>query len=158
MTQPRRVAASSLAAKVALDRGCQVGQEVGYKFRFDNQTSDATRLVYITDGMLLKEYASDNLLKKYSCILLDEVHERSISNDILMWCLRRVQIERNETRRKLKLVLMSATMELEPLKSYFNAPAYYIPGRWFNVEVGFLNIKSNFSLAFLLRNSQIQSE
>lgn len=91
--------------------------------------------MYITDGMLLKEYASDNLLKKYSCILLDEVHERSISNDILMWCLRRVQIERNETRRKLKLVLMSATMELQPLKSYFNAPAYYIPGRWFNVEV-----------------------
>lgn len=85
--------------------------------------------------MLLKEYANDNQLRKYACIILDEVHERSVSSDILIWCLRQVQIQRNESRRKLKLVLMSATMELEPLKKYFNAPAFYIPGRWHNVEV-----------------------
>lgn len=85
--------------------------------------------------MLLKEYANDNALRKYSCIFIDEVHERSLSSDILMWCLRKAQIERNETRRGLKLILMSATMDLEPLKKYFNANAYYIPGRLQNVEV-----------------------
>lgn len=98
-------------------------------------TSDQTRLIYLTDGMLLKEYANDKLLKKYACIILDEIHERSVASDILMSCLRQVQIERNESRRKLKLVLMSATMEIEPLKKFFDAPAYYIPGRSYNVEV-----------------------
>ncbi|KAI6190456.1 hypothetical protein M3Y97_00120000 [Aphelenchoides bicaudatus] len=135
VTQPRRVAAAALAVKMAKTRGSEVGEEIGYKFRFENKTDDKTRLIYMTDGMLLKEYAYDQDLRKYGCIVLDEVHERSIASDILMWCLRQVQIKRNETRRKLKLVLMSATMDLEPLKKFFNAPAFYIPGRTFKVEL-----------------------
>ncbi|KAI6222951.1 putative ATP-dependent RNA helicase DHX33 [Aphelenchoides fujianensis] len=133
VTQPRRVAAFSLAKKVADDRRVELGQEVGYKFRFENATTPKTRLTYMTDGMLLKEFASNPRLSQYSCIVLDEVHERSMASDVLLFVLRRIQRERP---KKLKLVLMSATIDAEKLREYFDgAPAFSIPGRTFPVRI-----------------------
>ncbi|KAI6198395.1 RNA helicase [Aphelenchoides fujianensis] len=123
VTQPRRVAAFSLAKKVAEDRKVELGQKVGYKFRFENVTSPKTRLTYMTDGMLLEGY---------SCIVLDEVHERSMASDVLLFILRKIQKARK--KRPLKLVLMSATIDAEELCAYFDdAPAFSIPGRTFPI-------------------------
>ena len=84
-TQPRRVAAMSVAARVAEERGVRLGQEVGYSIRFEDKTSEGkTKLKFMTDGLLLRELLADPLLTNYSIIILDEAHERTISTDILM--------------------------------------------------------------------------
>ena len=82
-TQPRRVAASSVAKRVADERGCKVGELVGYSIRFEDVTSEATKIKYMTDGILLHETMSDPLLQQYSVIIMDEAHERSLQTDIL---------------------------------------------------------------------------
>eukprot|EP00461_Guttulinopsis_vulgaris_P007986 UN08036 len=81
-TQPRRVAAMSVAARVAVEKGYQLGQEVGYNVRFDNNTSNKTMIKYLTDGMLLRELLTSPDLDRYSVIMIDEAHERTISTDI----------------------------------------------------------------------------
>ena len=84
-TQPRRVAATSIAKRVAEEYGCELGEEVGYTIRFEDMTSPATRIKYMTEGMLMREYLADNNLSKYICILLDEAHEREYSYGRSVW-------------------------------------------------------------------------
>lgn len=131
-TQPRRVAAMSVAQRVADEMDVAIGQEVGYSIRFEDCTSQKTLLKYMTDGMLLREAMSDPLLEAYSCILLDEAHERTLATDILMGLLKEVAKQRPD----LKIIVMSATLDAGKFQDYFDgAPLLTIPGRTFPVEI-----------------------
>jgi pre-mRNA-splicing factor ATP-dependent RNA helicase DHX15/PRP43 len=90
-TQPRRVAAMSVAQRVADEMDVKLGEEVGYNIRFEDNTSPKTFLKYMTDGMLLREAMSDPKLSRYSAIILDEAHERTLNTDILMGLLKEVR-------------------------------------------------------------------
>jgi pre-mRNA-splicing factor ATP-dependent RNA helicase DHX15/PRP43 len=131
-TQPRRVAAMSVAARVADELDVKLGEEVGYNIRFENKTSDKTILKYMTDGMLLREAMEDHLLSRYSVIMLDEAHERTLATDILMGLLKNLI----KKRKDLKIIIMSATLESKKFQSYFNdAPLLTVPGRTHPVEI-----------------------
>eukprot|EP01006_Ploeotia_vitrea_P013231 TRINITY_DN34717_c0_g1_i1.p1 TRINITY_DN34717_c0_g1~~TRINITY_DN34717_c0_g1_i1.p1 ORF type:complete len:731 (-),score=78.30 TRINITY_DN34717_c0_g1_i1:21-1892(-) len=131
-TQPRRVAAMSVAKRVAEEYGCRLGDEVGYAIRFEDCTSAETVIKYMTDGMLLREALIDPLLKTYSVLMLDEAHERTIHTDVLFSLLKGVV----KKRKDLKLIVTSATLDAEKFSTYFfNAPIFTIPGRTFQVEI-----------------------
>ncbi|CAH0554543.1 unnamed protein product [Brassicogethes aeneus] len=131
-TQPRRVAAMSVAKRVAEEFGCRLGQEVGYTIRFEDCTSPETIIKYMTDGMLLRECLMDLDLKGYSVIMLDEAHERTIHTDVLFGLLKQAVQKRPE----LKLIVTSATLDAVKFSQYFfEAPIFTIPGRTFPVEV-----------------------
>ncbi|KAJ1333698.1 ATP-dependent RNA helicase DHX8/PRP22 [Microdochium nivale] len=132
-TQPRRVAAMSVAKRVAEEVGCQLGQEVGYTIRFEDHTSPATQIKYMTDGMLQREILIDPDLKRYSVIMLDEAHERTIATDILFGLLKKTLKQR---RPDLKVIITSATLDADKFSAYFNeCPIFTIPGRTFPVEI-----------------------
>jgi len=138
VTQPRRVAAITLAQRVATEQGVILGKEIGYRVRFDDAISDETRLSYATDGMLLREAMTDPSLAQYAVIFLDECHERSLQTDILIGVLQRARKTRQSTLRPLKLVLMSATMEIQGFQRLFgeqNLTVMRIPGRQFSVQL-----------------------
>lgn len=122
VTQPRRVAAISVAQRVASERKCKVGMEVGYSIRFDDKTSPRTRIKFVTDGVLLRECMSDPDLKEYDIIVLDEAHERSLQTDILMGLLRQLQ----ERRPSLRLVVMSATLHVELYMNFFKVYPVFV--------------------------------
>ncbi|KMU85291.1 pre-mRNA-splicing factor ATP-dependent RNA helicase prp22 [Coccidioides immitis H538.4] len=131
-TQPRRVAAVSVAKRVAEEVGCRLGQEVGYTIRFEDCSSPDTKIKYMTDGILQREILLDPDLKKYSVIMLDEAHERTIATDVLFGLLKKT-IKR---RPDLKLIVTSATLDAEKFSEYFNGcPIFTIPGRTFPVEI-----------------------
>lgn len=131
-TQPRRVAAMSVAARVAEEMDVAIGQEVGYSIRFEDCSSPKTLLKYMTDGMLLREAMSDPLLEAYGVVLLDEAHERTLATDILMGVLKQVVTQRPD----LKIVVMSATLDAGKFQNYFdNAPLMSVPGRTHPVEI-----------------------
>ncbi|XP_036332943.1 ATP-dependent RNA helicase DHX8 [Rhagoletis pomonella] len=131
-TQPRRVAAMSVAKRVAEEFGCRLGQEVGYTIRFEDCTSPETVIKYMTDGMLLRECLMESDLKSYSVIMLDEAHERTIHTDVLFGLLKGAVQKRPE----LKLIVTSATLDAVKFSQYFfEAPIFTIPGRTFPVEV-----------------------
>eukprot|EP00931_Biecheleriopsis_adriatica_P102600 TRINITY_DN77546_c0_g1_i1.p1 TRINITY_DN77546_c0_g1~~TRINITY_DN77546_c0_g1_i1.p1 ORF type:complete len:1170 (+),score=304.74 TRINITY_DN77546_c0_g1_i1:115-3510(+) len=131
-TQPRRVAAMSVAKRVAEEYGCRLGQEVGYAIRFEDQTGPDTLIKYMTDGMLLREILSDPVVSKYSLIMLDEAHERTISTDVLFGLLKKALKQRPD----LKLIVTSATLDAEKFSTYFfNSHIFTIPGRTFPVEI-----------------------
>lgn len=131
-TQPRRVAAMSVAKRVAEEVGCELGQEVGYTIRFEDCTTPATKIKYMTDGMLQREVLMDPDLKRYSVIMLDEAHERTISTDVLFALLKKT-IKR---RPDLKIIITSATLDADKFSVYFNeCPIFSIPGRTFPVEI-----------------------
>ncbi|GLV38078.1 peanuts [Carabus blaptoides fortunei] len=131
-TQPRRVAAMSVAKRVAEEFGCRLGQEVGYTIRFEDCTSPETVIKYMTDGMLLRECLMDLDLRGYSVIMLDEAHERTIHTDVLFGLLKQAVQKRPE----LKLIVTSATLDAVKFSQYFfEAPIFTIPGRTFPVEV-----------------------
>ena len=131
-TQPRRVAAKSVADRVAKEVGCKLGEEVGYTIRFEDHTSPATRIKYMTDGMLQREILLDPDIKRYSCIMLDEAHERTISTDVLFALLKKAL----KRRPDLKVIVTSATLDADKFSVYFNeCPIFTIPGRTFPVEV-----------------------
>lgn len=131
-TQPRRVAAMSVAARVADEMGVKVGNEVGYSIRFEDSTSDKTLLKYMTDGMLLREFMTDPALGGYSAIMVDEAHERTVHTDILLALIKDLARERPD----LKLLISSATMNASKFAEYFDdAPIFNIPGRRYEVEV-----------------------
>jgi ATP-dependent RNA helicase DHX33 len=160
-TQPRRVAAIMVAQRVAQEMNTELGNVCGYCVRFEDCTSADTKIKYMTDGMLLREAISDPLLIQYSVIILDEVHERTIHTDVLLGIVKKAQqlrsakrelliqeIQKNEklnsknnphlihSIRPLKVILMSATMDVDEFSSYFNkAPVFYLEGRQFKVEV-----------------------
>ena len=131
-TQPRRVAAMSVAKRVAEEVGCRLGAEVGYTIRFEDCTSHDTRVKYMTDGMLQREILLDPDLKKYSVIMLDEAHERTIATDVLFGLLKKTIKRRSD----LKLIVTSATLDAEKFSEYFHkCPIFTIPGRTYPVEV-----------------------
>ncbi|CAJ0555078.1 Ff.00g051430.m01.CDS01 [Fusarium sp. VM40] len=131
-TQPRRVAAMSVAQRVADEMDVTLGEEVGYSIRFEDMTGPKTMLKYMTDGMLLREAMHDHEMSRYSCIILDEAHERTLATDILMALLKQISMRRPD----LKIIIMSATLDAEKFQKYFNdAPLLAVPGRTHPVEI-----------------------
>lgn len=131
-TQPRRVAAMSVAKRVSEEVGCELGQEVGYTIRFEDMTSPATRIKYMTDGMLQREILVDPDLKRYTIIMLDEAHERTISTDVLFGLLKKTL----KRRPDLKVIVTSATLDADKFSEYFlRCPIFSIPGRTYPVEI-----------------------
>lgn len=131
-TQPRRVAAMSVAKRVAEEVGCQLGEEVGYTIRFEDNTSPKTVIKYMTDGMLQREILIDPDLKRYSVIILDEAHERTLATDVLFALLKKTA----KRRPDLKIIVTSATLDADKFSAYFNeCPIFTIPGRTFPVEI-----------------------
>jgi ATP-dependent RNA helicase DHX8/PRP22 len=135
-TQPRRVAATSVAARVAKEMSCKLGGLVGYAVRFDDKTTVDTRIKFMTDGMLLRELLLDPSLSRYAVILLDEAHERTLNTELLLALIKRLQAARSHGNRPLKVVVMSATLEAETYARFFSNPALIrVPGRRFPVQV-----------------------
>ncbi|XP_019187956.1 PREDICTED: probable pre-mRNA-splicing factor ATP-dependent RNA helicase DEAH5 isoform X1 [Ipomoea nil] len=131
-TQPRRVAAMSVAKRVAEEFGCRLGEEVGYAIRFEDCTGPETVIKYMTDGMLLREILVDESLSKYSVVMLDEAHERTINTDVLFGLLKQLL----KRRPDLRLIVTSATLDAEKFSGYFfNCNIFTIPGRTFPVEI-----------------------
>lgn len=132
VTQPRRVAAMSVAKRVAMEMQVPLGKEVGYSIRFEDVTdSECTKLKFVTDGILLRETLLDDTLDNYSCVIIDEAHERSLNTDILLGFFK-ILLAR---RRDLKLIITSATMNAKKFSAFFgNAPQFTIPGRTFPVQ------------------------
>lgn len=131
-TQPRRVAAMSVAKRVAEEVGCRMGDEVGYSVRFEDCTSPETRIKFMTDGMLLRECLVDPMLSSYAVIMLDEAHERTISTDVLFGLIKVACKKRPE----LRLIVTSATLDADKFSNYFNhCPIFTIPGRNYKVDV-----------------------
>uniref|UniRef100_A0A183CKF3 RNA helicase n=1 Tax=Globodera pallida TaxID=36090 RepID=A0A183CKF3_GLOPA len=131
-TQPRRVAAMSVAKRVSEEMGVELGKECGYAIRFEDCTSEKTIIKYMTDGILLRECLSDPDLDTYSAIIMDEAHERSLNTDVLFGLLRDVVARRSD----LKLIVTSATMDADKFANFFggHTPIFQIPGRTFPVE------------------------
>lgn len=133
-TQPRRVAAMSVAARVAEEIGVKCGNEVGYAIRFEDNTSDKTVLKYMTDGMLLREFLTEPDLGNYSALMIDEAHERTLHTDILFGLVKDIA----RGRPDLKLLISSATLDAQKFSAFFdNAPILNIPGRTFDVEMNY---------------------
>uniref|UniRef100_A0A7S2UZ15 RNA helicase n=1 Tax=Fibrocapsa japonica TaxID=94617 RepID=A0A7S2UZ15_9STRA len=131
-TQPRRVAAMSIAQRVAEEMDVVMGEHVGYTIRFEDCTSQNTILKFMTDGMLLREAMADPFLEKYKVIVLDEAHERTLSTDVLMGLVKELLNQRAD----LKVVVMSATLDALKFQEYFNsAPLLKVPGRMYPVEI-----------------------
>ena len=137
VTQPRRIAAISVAKRVSEETDTELGNEVGYCVRFNDCSSDLTRMKYLTDGMLIRELIGDRDLDRYSVVVLDEAHERSLNTDILISILKELIYKRSGTDYPLKLVVMSATIETGRFVKFFNgdAPVLSIPGRQHGVEI-----------------------
>ncbi|KAF5693325.1 putative ATP-binding PRP16 [Fusarium globosum] len=135
-TQPRRLAATSVASRVADEMGVTLGEEVGYAVRFDNKSRADTRLKYMTDGLLLQGALSDANFSAYSCIIIDEAHERTMATDILMALLKAAVQKRDD----LKVVIMSATMDADKFVQYFGVgQPFNVPGRSHPVEILYLD-------------------
>ncbi|KAM0199842.1 hypothetical protein ACHAPA_004210 [Fusarium lateritium] len=115
VTQPRRVAATTVAVRVAEEIGCELGKEVGYSIRFEDVTSASTRIKFLTDGLLIREALVDPLLTRYSVIMVDEAHERSISTDVLLGLLKKIIRKRPE----LRIIISSATLQAKEFLEFF---------------------------------------
>ncbi|ERN01629.1 pre-mRNA-splicing factor ATP-dependent RNA helicase DEAH10 [Amborella trichopoda] len=152
VTQPRRVAAVTVAKRVAEECGIELGQKVGYSIRFEDVTSSTTRIKYMTDGLLLREALLDPRLSKYSVIIVDEAHERTVHTDVLLGLLKNVQRARLRSPTNqclvdskdfhtskvlpLKLVIMSASLDARGFSEYLgNAKAVHVQGRQFPVDI-----------------------
>lgn len=147
-TQPRRVAAISVASRVADEFGCALGDEIGYGVRFDFKCTSKTLIKYYTDGILLRETMSDPLLSKYSVVIVDEAHVRSLSSDILLGLLKKIC----RKRKDLRVIVTSATLDALPLKNFFEtnenaddptadtAFILSVQGRQYPVDVMYLNV------------------
>ena len=131
-TQPRRIAARSVAARIAEELQTEIGDLVGYKVRFNDQISDNTQIKLMTDGILLAEIQTDRFLNQYSCLIIDEAHERSLNNDFILGYLKQLLPRRPD----LKVIITSATIDVERFSKHFNnAPIIEVSGRTYPVEV-----------------------
>ena len=131
-TQPRRIAARSVAARIAEELQTELGDLVGYKVRFNDQISDNTQIKLMTDGILLAEIQNDRFLNQYSCLIIDEAHERSLNNDFILGYLKQLLPRRPD----LKVIITSATIDVERFSKHFNnAPIIEVSGRTYPVEV-----------------------
>ncbi|XP_054787039.1 probable pre-mRNA-splicing factor ATP-dependent RNA helicase DEAH4 isoform X1 [Prosopis cineraria] len=137
ITQPRRVAAVSVARRVAQELRVQLGEEVGYAIRFEDRTSDNTRIKYLTDGVLLRESLANPELNQYSVIILDEAHERSLNTDILLGLMKRLVRLRASN---LKVLVTSATLDGNKVSKFFSdCPVLTIPGKLYPVQIFYSN-------------------
>ena len=141
--QPRRVAARTVAARVAWERRCPLGAEVGYQIRFDDQTSLGTRISYVTEGILLRWLQDDRTLSDLGAVIFDEFHERNLLSDVALALVKRLQ---GTERPDLKIAVMSATLEAEPVAEYLageggtgQTPVLHSEGQSFPVEVRYLS-------------------
>ncbi|WZZ45564.1 hypothetical protein YC2023_041823 [Brassica napus] len=171
ITQPRRIAALTIAKRVAEECDVPLGQKVGYAVRFDDTTSSSTRLKYMTDGFLLREALVDRLLSRYSVIIIDEAHERTVHTDVLLALLKKVQRERSEIGgvlrgcqgRKvspLKLIIMSASLDARVFCDYYGgAKDFHVEGRQFDVDIFYtVHPETDYVDAALKTIFQIHSE
>ncbi len=130
-TQPRRVAAMSVAQRVSEEANVKIGDEVGYAIRFEDMTSDKTVIKYMTEGVLLRESLRESDLDSYSVVIMDEAHERALNTDVLFGILRKVV----QRRADFKLIVTSATLDADKFATFFGGvPMFTIPGRTFHVE------------------------
>ena len=152
-TQPRRVAAMSVASRVAEEMGVKIGNEVGYAIRFEDNTSDKTTLKYMTDGMLLRELLTEPDLGQYSALMIDEAHERTVPTDIACGLLKDIA----KARPDLRLLISSATMDAQKFQKYFDdAPIFNIPGRRYPVDIHYTSQpEANFLAAAITTVFQI---
>jgi ATP-dependent helicase HrpA len=131
-TQPRRLAARTVAERIAEELGSPLGETVGYQVRFTDVSSDDTLVKLMTDGILLTELARDRQLKRYDTLIIDEAHERSLNIDFILGCLRQILPERPD----LKVIITSATIDPERFAAAFGgAPIVEVSGRTYPVEV-----------------------
>jgi ATP-dependent helicase HrpA len=138
-TQPRRLAARTVAGRIAQELGQQIGEVVGYQVRFTDHSSAATRVKLMTDGILLAEIQRDRLLKKYDTIIIDEAHERSLNIDFLLGYLKQLLPRRPD----LKLIITSATIDVESFSRHFgDAPVIEVSGRTWPVEIKYFEAEA----------------
>ncbi|MGY2704649.1 ATP-dependent RNA helicase HrpA [Nocardioides sp. HB32] len=130
-TQPRRIAARSVAERIASELRTDLGDLVGYQVRFTDRTSKQSRVKLMTDGILLAELQRDRQLRKYDTIIIDEAHERSLNIDFLLGYLKRLLPKRPD----LKLVITSATIDVDRFAQHFDAPVVEVSGRTYPVEI-----------------------
>ncbi|XP_066278325.1 probable ATP-dependent RNA helicase DHX34 [Branchiostoma lanceolatum] len=137
-TQPRRIACISLAKRVGYETLNEYGSEVAYQVRFEGSKTASTRILFLTEGLLLRQVTTDPTLSQYSVIVLDEVHERHLNGDFLLGVLRALLRARDD----LKMVLMSATINIKLFAGYFHgAPVIQVPGRLYPIQLEYLPIK-----------------
>ena len=155
-TQPRRLAAITLAKRVASEYGCDIGDQVGYSVRFDDTTSKLTTIKYVTDGVLLRESMTDKDFNQYDIIIIDEAHERSLQTDIIIGLLKNLQIKRPE----LKIIIMSATLDINVFTNFFlDCQVINIEGRQHPVKVLYTKVEErDRAEAALLTCLQIHKE
>ncbi|XP_071798276.1 ATP-dependent RNA helicase DHX33-like isoform X1 [Asterias amurensis] len=160
-TQPRRVAAISIANRVSSEMSVNIGEKVGYCVRFDDTTSPETKIKYMTDGMLLREAILDPKLLRYSFIILDEAHERTVHTDVLFGVVKKAQkIRAGNDHKSLKIVVMSATMDVDHFSQYFNdAPVLYLQGRQHPIKLLYSHeAQSDYLFAALVAIFQIHQK
>jgi ATP-dependent helicase HrpA len=138
-TQPRRIAAKSVAARIADELDSMLGNEVGYKVRFNERVAPETYVKLMTDGILLAEIQHDRLLLQYDTLIIDEAHERSLNIDFLLGYLRWILPRRPD----LKLIITSATIDPHSFAQYFSgAPVIEVSGRGYPVEIRYRPLNS----------------
>ncbi len=139
--QPRRVAARAAASRMSDERGTKIGEEIGYQVRHESRASARTRILVCTEGVFLRRLQKDPLLEKIAVVIFDEFHERSLDSDLALALVRQV---RNELRSDLKIIVMSATLDAEPVSHYLaNCPVVNSPGRTYPVNIEYLQSSPN---------------
>ena len=146
VSQPRRIACISLQKRVAYETHNEFGTQIGYQIRFEKSKSKQTKILFLTEGLLLRQVSTDPMLKNYNVIILDEVHERHLSCDFLLGVMKCLIHQRSHD---LKVILMSATINIELFSKYFgDCPVISVPGRLYPIKVDYFPIpKIKFSLS-----------
>ncbi|CRH02743.1 pre-mRNA-splicing factor ATP-dependent RNA helicase PRP2, putative [Plasmodium relictum] len=152
-TQPRRIACIAIANRVADEMNVKVGKEVGYVIRFQNKTSETTKIIYMTDGMFLRLLLYNPTLEDISVLIIDEAHERALHTDVILPIVKDIC----NFRENIRIVISSATLDAEKISTYFNcAPIFYVPGRKYNVDIYYtINNESNYLSAIVITILQI---